>query len=164
MHLIIKFPKTDCMNLQGERILAKMAHSGALTPCFVNNDYVTVEINHSTAHARPEVLSWSWAGQHAPVSFTAKALAAAALGRHWSDTIIMLYEVILQLCCGYVEGFPGGQRVCLPNQETRVRSLGQEDPLEKEMATLSSILAWRIPWTEEPGGLLSMGLQESETT
>ena len=37
-------------------------------------------------------------------------------------------------------------------QETKVRSLGREDPLEKEMATHSSILAWRIPWTEEPGG------------
>ena len=44
-------------------------------------------------------------------------------------------------------------------QETRVRSLGWEDPLEKGMATHSSILAWRIPWTEEPGGLQSMGLQ-----
>ena len=43
--------------------------------------------------------------------------------------------------------------------ETRVRSLGREDPLEKEMATRSSILAWRIPWTEEPGGLQSMGSQ-----
>ena len=44
-------------------------------------------------------------------------------------------------------------------QETWVRSLGQEDPLEKEMATHSSILAWRIPWTEEPGGLQSTRLQ-----
>ena len=44
-------------------------------------------------------------------------------------------------------------------QETWVRSLGREDPLEKEMATHSSILAWRIPWTEEPGGLQSMGSQ-----
>ena len=44
-------------------------------------------------------------------------------------------------------------------RETWVRSLGQEDPLEKEMATHSSILAWRIPWTEEPGGLQSMGSQ-----
>ena len=43
--------------------------------------------------------------------------------------------------------------------ETWVRSLGREDPLEKEMATHSSILAWRIPWTEEPGGLQSMGSQ-----
>ena len=44
-------------------------------------------------------------------------------------------------------------------QETWVRSLGQEDPLEKEMATHSSILAWRIPWTEEPEGLQSTGSQ-----
>ena len=43
--------------------------------------------------------------------------------------------------------------------ETWVRSLGREDPLEKEMATHSSILAWRIPWTEEPGGLQSTGSQ-----
>ena len=49
-------------------------------------------------------------------------------------------------------------------QETWVRSLGWEDPLEKEMATHSSILAWEIPWTEEPGGLQSMGLQESDMT
>ena len=41
--------------------------------------------------------------------------------------------------------------------ETRVQSLGQEDPLEKEMATHSSTLAWKIPWMEEPGGLQSMG-------
>ena len=44
-------------------------------------------------------------------------------------------------------------------QETQVQFLGEEDPLEKEMATHSSILAWRIPWTEEPGGLQSMGSQ-----
>ena len=44
-------------------------------------------------------------------------------------------------------------------QETRVRSLGREDPLEKGMATHSSILAWRSPWTEEPGGLQSIGSQ-----
>ena len=43
--------------------------------------------------------------------------------------------------------------------ESWVRSLGWEDPLEKEMTTHSSILAWKIPWTEEPGGLQSMGLQ-----
>ena len=44
-------------------------------------------------------------------------------------------------------------------RETGVQSLGQEDPLEKEMATHSSVLAWKIPWTEEPGRLQSMGLQ-----
>ena len=49
---------------------------------------------------------------------------------------------------------------CLPTmRETRLRSLGQEDPLEKEMATHSSILAWKIPCTEELGWLLSMGSQ-----
>ena len=49
-------------------------------------------------------------------------------------------------------------------QETWVRFLGREDPLEKEMAIHSSILAWRILWTEEPGRLQSMGSQKSDTT
>ena len=48
-------------------------------------------------------------------------------------------------------------------KEMQVRSLGQEDHLENEMATHSSILAWRIPWTEETGGLQSMGSKESST-
>ena len=49
---------------------------------------------------------------------------------------------------------------CLPAmREARVRSLGWEDPLEKEMATHSTTLAWKIPWTEEPGRLQSMGFQ-----
>ena len=49
-------------------------------------------------------------------------------------------------------------------QETRVQFLGPEDLLEKEMATHSSVLAWKIPRTEEPGGLKSMGSQELDTT
>ena len=49
-------------------------------------------------------------------------------------------------------------------QETWVQSLGQEDPLENKMATHSNILAWKIPWTEEPGGLQFMGHKESHTT
>ena len=49
-------------------------------------------------------------------------------------------------------------------QEMRVQSLGWEDPLEKGMATHSSILAWRIPWAKEPGGLQSKGHKESDTT
>ena len=58
--------------------------------------------------------------------------------------------------------FPGGSVVKnLPTmQEMWVRSLGREDPLEKEMATHPSILAWEIPWTEEPGRLLSTGSQQ----
>ena len=49
-------------------------------------------------------------------------------------------------------------------QETWVQSMDQEDPLEKVMTTHSSILVWKIPWTEKPGGLQSMGSQESDTT
>ena len=60
-----------------------------------------------------------------------------------------------------IMGFPVGSavKICLSMQETRVQSLGCEDPLEKEMATNSSILAWEIPWTEDPGGLQSIGSQ-----
>ena len=62
-------------------------------------------------------------------------------------------------------GFPGGSVVKnLPEmQETWVRSLDQEDPLEEEMATRSSILAWEIPWTERPVRLQSIGSQKSQT-
>ena len=65
-------------------------------------------------------------------------------------------------------GFPSGSVVKnLPAmqepQETWVQSLSQEDPLEKEMATCFSILTWKIPWTEEPDGLQSMGSQKSQT-
>ena len=65
------------------------------------------------------------------------------------------------------KGFPGGTvvKILLPVQEIqemRVQFLGLEDPLEEEMALNSSILAWEIPWTEEPGGLPSKGLQRVE--
>ena len=64
----------------------------------------------------------------------------------------------------WLNGKKKKKKNCLPmqeTQETQVQSLAREDPLEKEMATHSSILAWEIPWTEEPGG--SMGLQKSQT-
>ena len=65
-------------------------------------------------------------------------------------------------------GFSSGSAVKNPparqeTQKMRVQSLDGEDPLEKEMATYSSILAWEIPWTEDPGGLQLMGLQKSQT-
>ena len=62
-------------------------------------------------------------------------------------------------------GFPGGPVVKnLPvNADSQVQSLGWEDPLKEEMAAHSSILAWRIPWTEEPGGLWSIGSQRGTT-
>ena len=63
--------------------------------------------------------------------------------------------------------FPGGsdgKSICLQWGRTQVRSLGREDPLEKEMATHFSTLAWKIPWTEELGGLQSTGRKELDTT
>ena len=62
--------------------------------------------------------------------------------------------------CGFPDGSVGKESPIM--HETRVRSLGQEDPLVEGMATHSSILAWRIPWTEETGGLQSLGLQRVE--
>ena len=58
-------------------------------------------------------------------------------------------------------GFTGGsvEKISSAKQKNQVQFLDQEDPLKKEMAIHSSILAWRIPWTEEPGGLQSMGLE-----
>ena len=61
-------------------------------------------------------------------------------------------------------GFPSSSygKACNAMQETQVQSLSWEDALEKEMATHSSILTWRIPWIEEPGGLQSMGVTKSQ--
>ena len=63
-------------------------------------------------------------------------------------------------------GFPGGLAVknSPAMQETQAQSLDREDLLEKEMATHSSILAWEIPWMEDPGGLQPLGLQDSDMT
>ena len=86
-------------------------------------------------------------------SHTAWAQTSASRHRSW----VSLHEP----CSLFAPQFPGAQRVKrLPAmRETRVRSLRWEDPLEKEMVTHSSILAWTIPWTEKPGGLRSMGSQ-----
>ena len=76
----------------------------------------------------------------------------------------MLLQDLLHIY--YVLPFPCssvGKDLCAM-QETQVRFLGREDPPEKEMATHFSILAWRIPWTEHPGRLQSMGSQESDMT
>ena len=69
----------------------------------------------------------------------------------WNSAFSWVY-LMASLVAQMVESLPAVR-------ETQVQSLGQEDPLEKEVATHSSILAWRIPWTEKPGGLQSMVLQ-----
>jgi len=75
-----------------------------------------------------------------------------------ASEIVLVYKYSVTV---FIKGFQGGSVVKNPPamQETQVRSLGQKDPLEKEMATHSNILAWRIPWTEELGRLQSMGSQ-----
>ena len=77
------------------------------------------------------------------------------------STLVHTYEV--DHIQGWLPRWLSGKRPCLlllqERQETWVQSLGQESPLEEEMATHSSILAWRISWTEEPSGLQSIGLQ-----
>ena len=85
---------------------------------------------------------------------------ALSSGNLWNSLVYILTKQYYELY-----GLPRWRqwyRIHLPMQEmqeTRVQSLGQEDLLEQEMSTHSIILAWKIPWTEEPGGLQSMGLQ-----
>ena len=70
----------------------------------------------------------------------------------WAEVPSLVGELRASLVAQAVKNLPAVQ-------ETRVRSLGREDPLEKEMATHSSIFSWKISWTEEPGGLQSTGSQ-----
>ena len=104
------------------------------------------------------------------------------VGHDWSDlaaaaaAIVILMNIsfvciifLIKRNLSYIIGFPDGSAVKnLPAMqetwETWVQSLGREDPLEEEMATYSKILAWRIPWTEEPGGLHPWGCRESDIT
>ena len=74
-----------------------------------------------------------------------------------------MQEVLVSCLFYRLTWWLSGKEISLLMQETQVRFQGWEDLLEKEMAILSSILAWRIPWTEEPGGLQSMGSPKSWT-
>ena len=78
----------------------------------------------------------------------------SGIGRREEEDTVFLKCVCVCIYLSMGASLVAQRLKCLPAmQETWVRSLGWEDPLEKEMATHSSILAWRIPWTEEPGGL-----------
>ena len=74
-----------------------------------------------------------------------------------------MQEVLVSCLFYRLTWWLSGKEISLLMQETQVQFQGWEDLLEKEMAILSSILAWRIPWTEEPGGLQSMGSPKSWT-
>ena len=82
-----------------------------------------------------------------------KEVNSLSLLDNWMKSLMHVQSLVTQL----VKNQPA-------MQETLVGSRGQEDPREKDMAPHSSILAWRIAWTEEPGGLQSMGLQELDMT
>ena len=95
------------------------------------------------------------AGQHYSVCLDTWGVKLHCLG----DVRFVCVKVRLALSCQILRAFMVTQwwRICLPVRETSVRSLGWGDPLEEEMATCSSSLAWRIPWTEEPGGVQFVG-------
>ena len=87
------------------------------------------------------------------------------ISRHWVYDMYLGENDCIKCISLYEMGFPV---ICMVKnlpalQETQVQSLGWEDPLEMGMATHSSILAWRNPWSEEPGGLESMGSQRNQT-
>ena len=116
-----------------------------------------------------QVSTHQWIMKSIPIIFLMKSneilkiriycLGKASFHNHLaSDMQIYIYYVIKSsLVAQRLKRLP-------PMWQTQVRSLGREDPLEKEMVTHSSILAWRIPWTEELGGLQSTGHKESDTT
>ena len=98
--------------------------------------------------------------------FTAPSHVPKSFSVYQDNDCLVLLCACLLLTCKPNLGFSRGHCICgavvknLPvMQDTLVQSLSQEDPLEKEMVTHSSILAWEIPWAEEPGGLQSMGFQ-----
>ena len=102
---------------------------------------------------------------HIPSNSKIKQLFCGLILRGNLPSIGSKIELILsKVSSKHILGFPGGsvgkESAC--NEETWVQSLGQEDPLEREMATDSTILVWRIPGTEEPGGLQSMRSQRIE--
>ena len=84
-------------------------------------------------------------------------------GRNDSTSFLLVFKILFIYCCARASLIAQSVQSLPAVQETQVRFLGGEGPVEKEMATHVSILAWRVPWTEEPGRQRSMGSQESDT-
>ena len=108
---------------------------------------------------RSSILAWEIPWTEEPGGL--QSMVSQRVGHDWACPHIS--NAIQYLSQGYFKGFPGGSdgKESAAMQETWVQFLGWEDPLEKGMATHYSILAWEIPWTEEPGGLQFMGSQKS---
>ena len=124
-------------------------------------DHVSAPVSHSSHVFWMPIISLSCPSWRISPSF--QLLASFPLGLHIPSLVPIS---LISLCLPNLGASLLAQLVNhLPAmQETQVQSLGQEHPLEKEMATHSSILAWRIPWTEEPGRLHSTGSQELDIT
>ena len=106
--------------------------------------------------------SWWWTGKPGVL----QSMGSQRVGHDWVTELNWLYSIgkcshYFPITLNTEESYLVAQLVksLAAMWETQVQSLGREDPLEKEMATHSSILAWRIPWTEEPGGLWFLGFQ-----
>ena len=128
------------------------------------NEYRDLGFLSSMVYIRKDCLSFHQVMNESEYSFFKKCQISWNCEISSSRQILVRLSDVLHKISVKARGLPGGSAVKnLPAmqepQETWVRSLGQEDPLEKEMATHSSNLAWRIPWTEKPGGLQSIGSQ-----
>ena len=96
---------------------------------------------------------------HQPSWASSLQMAESLLSLHHGESQFLIINLIIKSIDQYLS-FPGDSDICLPvRRETQFQSLGQEDTLEKEMATYSSVLAWEISWMEEPGSLQSVGSQ-----
>ena len=118
-------------------------------------DHLYLQCGHTRMH-------WAW-----PLSINCFMALGRSLPLRGPNSLFFvtgrLDQMAIMVPSNHYRGFPGGASGeepacrCRRHKGCEVRSLGWEDPLEKEMAAHSSILAWRIPWTEEPGGLQSTG-------
>ena len=134
------------------------ADSGPLVLVIVSHaaDLIMACRSHKAKEeVKTEALGWSRPilGSWVLIS-SGVALGKVPYYNHWNENIVLITRDWSSLVAHRVRNLPA-------TQETWVRSLGREDTLEKGMATYSSILAWRISWTKEPGGLQSMGSQRT---
>ena len=128
--------------------LSRQAYQSGLPICHDDNEKDGTE--------RSPTIPPSYSSVWRPVCVTSEWICSLYM---WLEHHQLIW-IVLTFCYSIQPSLVAQTVKRLPTMwETRVRSLGQEDPLEKEMATYSSILAWKIPWTEELGWLLSMGSQ-----
>ena len=149
-----KVPETGGLN---NRSLSSHTSGGCKSEIKVVVGFVPPKGSERRIHSRPLCLAWRWLSS--PYVFRSSFFFVTKLPLHLRTSVISDKGPPY-----WFHGFPkwlSGKESAW--QETPVPTLGQEDPLEKEMAAHSSILAWKIPWSEEPGELQSMGLQKSWT-